>query len=117
MPGKRIQKKRVKSGIGKSSVAAMKLLRNVVSGIAGAALLAMAANTAMAQLLPPLPILSNQTFPVSVINDSPWFVPMRVSAIMGDTVVWTNRSQGTHTITSHYMVKPHLTEIETALRH
>jgi len=93
-----------------------KIWKRVLPAMTGAALLAMTANTAMAQLLPPLPILSNQTFPVSVINDSPWFVPMRVAAIMGDTVTWTNRSQGTHTITSLYMVEPQLTDIDTALR-
>jgi plastocyanin len=90
--------------------------------MAGAALLAMGANTASAQLilpnplLPPLPILSNVTHTVSVINDSPWFIPMRTALIMGDSVKWTNLSQGTHTITSLYMAVPQLTDIDTAIR-
>src|SRR5438309_845836 len=47
---------------------------------------------------PALSLLSNKTFPISITNDSPWFNPMRISVVMGDTVTWTNRSKGTHTI-------------------
>ncbi len=46
------------------------------------------------------------TFPVTITNDSPWFNPTRVSIVVGDSVKWTNISQGTHTITSLQMATP-----------
>src|SRR5437016_8196870 len=61
-------------------------------------------------------IVSNHTFPVNVTNDSPWFQPTRISVVVGDTVTWTNRSQGTHTITSLQMANTQETELDTSDR-
>lgn len=86
------------------------LWKRALSGLLGVALVAGTAAVSDAQLL------SNRTFPVNITNDSPWFTPTRISVVIGDTVKWTNRSQGTHTITSLMQAVPQATSIDTSSR-
>src|SRR5205809_2574736 len=83
-----------------------KIWRRGLAGIAGVGILVFTAAVSDAQ------VVSNHVFPVNVTNDSPWFQPTRISGVMGDTVTWTNRSQGTHTITSLQQAVPQATEID-----
>ncbi len=45
----------------------------------------------------------SRTFPVRLVDASPWFVPTRMSITIGDTVQWLNLSAGTHTVPSLLM--------------
>lgn len=45
----------------------------------------------------------SRLFPVRVTDNSPWFLPPRLSITTGDVVEWANLSGGTHTVTSLVM--------------